>query len=726
MFILSVSCLSLLALSQAQSFPEGYSYDFSSIPTLTPGCQDALNTTVQCSWLLPTYDLDSIDLTSENLTTVCTTSCSDSLSSTRKTIDSACPISSNQIVVEDIAYPATETIDRLIDTYSKLCLKESGSNDFCYDVMRAWQSETELTPEQSCSDCLLDTLRLDQSSPFSFNGDFASNFSSLTSSCGKTGFEPSKPTPIALNSSSVATATPTAVCASTYTVQGDDTCNGICQSHNVSTYSLMVNNQLDAYCRNFASPGTQLCMPPPCDIYTVQTNDTCQSIAAKQPSYITITQLQAWNPNLNGLCTNMEQQVDMQICVSPPNSTLANPTNTGAAPTAPTTPVPVPTTVANGTNTQCGKYYLVQPGDTCGDITIRSSPGISLSDFYFLNKGINENCTNLYAQESYCVLPVGDITTYPGYGSGYGTMTCTGEGSPSTCYSDYSNLSPTPFTRSDGAGSSTGSSTNSASATPTFTQLPMASGSYDSPRCGTFATYVDTGDDDTNNYANSCSKIADFYGIDTDSLTTWNPSLSSANPCQLATQHRYCVGLNGTSTTASATASTTVPSGSTTGGGEVTTPTPTQDGMTANCDKFYKVQSGDGCYDIAADNNISLDDFYSYNPGVGNDCSKLYPDYYVCVHVSASETSTTTTTSTTEPSSTTGAAPAPGPTQSGIIDTCNKYAEAAPGGNCPDFASDNGITTSQLYAWNSVLGPNGENCQNQFWGKEYYCVGVRS
>lgn len=55
--------------------------------------------------------------------------------------------------------------------------------------------------------------------------------------------------------------------------------------------------------------------------------------------------------------------------------------------------------------------------------------------------------------------------------------------------------------------------------------------------------------------------------------------------------------------------------------------------MVENCNKFYKVKSGDGCYDIAAGNDISLDVFYSFNPTVGNDCSKLFPDYYVCVGV---------------------------------------------------------------------------------------------
>lgn len=98
-----------------------------------------------------------------------------------------------------------------------------------------------------------------------------------------------------------------------------------------------------------------------------------------------------------------------------------------------------------------------------------------------------------------------------------------------------------------------------------------------------------------------------------------NPELNSECTNLLA-GFAYCVAtVDGASTSVTPTTSSVV------------TPTPTQDGMTKNCDKFYKVKSGDGCYDIANNNGVTLDDFYSYNPAVGDDCSKLYPDFYVCV-----------------------------------------------------------------------------------------------
>lgn len=54
--------------------------------------------------------------------------------------------------------------------------------------------------------------------------------------------------------------------------------------------------------------------------------------------------------------------------------------------------------------------------------------------------------------------------------------------------------------------------------------------------------------------------------------------------------------------------------------------------MVSGCDDFYDVESGNGCYDIAASYGIALTDFYSWNPAVSS-CADLWPSYYVCVGV---------------------------------------------------------------------------------------------
>jgi hypothetical protein len=67
---------------------------------------------------------------------------------------------------------------------------------------------------------------------------------------------------------------------------------------------------------------------------------------------------------------------------------------------------------------------------------------------------------------------------------------------------------------------------------------------------------------------------------------------------------------------------------------------------------------------------------------------------------------------------------APGPTQTGVSPLCNAWQTPGKGIGCVDFALLNGISSLQLYAWNPILGPLGQNCLTQFWFQEYYCVGV--
>jgi hypothetical protein len=153
----------------------------------------------------------------------------------------------------------------------------------------------------------------------------------------------------------------------------------------------------------------------------------------------------------------------------------------------------------------------------------------------------------------------------------------------------------TPTTTSNGGGSTT----------PTPTQSGMAS------QRDRF--YLVQKDD-------RCADIASAEGISLSDLYSWNPALNG--DCSgLWPDYSICVGRSGSGVTTTTT-TTSAPGG---------TPTPTQAGMTAGCQSFYLVKSGDGCYDIATSHGIALDQFYAYNPAVGNDCSGLWPNYYVRV-----------------------------------------------------------------------------------------------
>lgn len=51
-------------------------------------------------------------------------------------------------------------------------------------------------------------------------------------------------------------------------------------------------------------------------------------------------------------------------------------------------------------------------------------------------------------------------------------------------------------------------------------------------------------------------------------------------------------------------------------------------------DEYYLVKSGDSCSAILSEYNITLAQFYSWNPSVGSDCTTMLSGYYYCVGVS--------------------------------------------------------------------------------------------
>lgn len=98
--------------------------------------------------------------------------------------------------------------------------------------------------------------------------------------------------------------------------------------------------------------------------------------------------------------------------------------------------------------------------------------------------------------------------------------------------------------------------------------------------------------------------------------------------------------------------------------------------------------------------------------------------YAYCVGTTSSSSPTTTTIATTAPPT---SVPTPDPHQDGIVENCNRLDKAQDGEWCASFAERNAISPpTNLYAWNTVLGSNGENCGDMFWKDTYYCVGVSS
>jgi len=178
------------------------------------------------------------------------------------------------------------------------------------------------------------------------------------------------------------------------------------------------------------------------------------------------------------------------------------------------------------------------------------------------------------------------------------------------------------------AGGSTTSRTTTASpatstgnglATPTPIQDGMVKG------CSKFHLVVQ---------GDGCTSIGSKYGVSMAQLFAWNPAIGS-NCNNLWLETHLCVGVVGGATaTATATTLTTARTTATTtrtAGNGITTPTPTQEGMASNCDRFHLVVSADRCNSIASTYGVSLADFYRWNPAVGDRCLSLWVDTFVCV-----------------------------------------------------------------------------------------------
>ncbi|KAL3418045.1 LysM domain-containing protein [Phlyctema vagabunda] len=470
-------------------------------------------------------------------------------------------------------------------------------------------------------------------------------------------------------------------------------CDALSNTYNVTTGDLQL-----AFGAPFCTPDedfTSVCLPAGCTLKAISYNTTCDSVVqdiSTAENNITTTQLLSWNPNLQGLCDELSNQY---ICISAPGGSYVPPpvsnatssdagqqrgggsgSTTGSGSAAGggrnATVVPIggtaPSPTQSGITPLCTEYAMASKGDGCYSLTeLWRIPEANFFEWNTILGPDGEDCsTLLFADYYYCI----DVLT---------AATST---------------------------ASTPSSTGVAAPGPTQSGIIST--------CNKFAESIS---------GLGCYDFAVKEGITPAQLYAWNTVLGvDGADCgtKMLSDEYYCVGV---STSASATStSTAIPS--TTG---VVAPGPTQSGIISTCNKFAESISGLGCYDFAVAEGITPAQLYTWNTILGVDganCgTQLLAEEYYCVGVSGGATTSTTSVPA---ATTTAAGTAPGPTQTGIISTCNKFAESISGLGCYDFAVAEGITPTQLYTWNTVLGTDGANCGTELWENEYYCVGVSS
>ncbi|KAK6215152.1 hypothetical protein QIS74_08171 [Colletotrichum tabaci] len=510
-----------------------------------------------------------------------------------------------------------------------------------------------------------------------------------------------------------------------------------------------------------------------CEAYSVQIGDTCASIARSVNA--TYAQIISWNSEIDLACSNLAEVKGSEICVSNPLGNYALPSNSQGVPTIVTTAAPVPAPTPDKTNDHCGEYHLVEPGEDCSIFIFKFT--ITLKDFLdmrslFLNPQVWENCTNVWADYYYCVRPVGYISTYPGYlpptttkefiqtpttdlpyvEDLFAKYTSTepiinvANGTRLDCY-DYVWLdtiadsiladcwamtlvydvpqedfilwnpslreNPEEFPKSYGYPCTLSASSSYCAALASPTAAPTSTPAPPSPRaageianCTTWYS-PESGD--------SCAVVLDRTSLTLDEFFTFNPSVKG-DCSSMVTGTYYCVSTQGDGSPPGAhddqpPPSTTTGTSSPTG---IATPSPVQPEMVSNCNKFYEVISGDGCWAIADANGVPLEDFYSWNPAVKTDCTGLQADVYVCVGVSATQIPPTTTAAG-------DASPAtPKPTQEGMVNGCGDFYKVQSGDGCWAIADANGVPLEDFYSWNPAVKTDCTGLQADV----YVCVGL--
>ncbi|KAM5348612.1 hypothetical protein ACJ41O_008436 [Fusarium nematophilum] len=180
----------------------------------------------------------------------------------------------------------------------------------------------------------------------------------------------------------------------------------------------------------------------------------------------------------------------------------------------------------------------------------------------------------------------------------------------------------------------------------------------------------------------TCAKIVAKYGtFDLDDLYKWNPALGK--DCSgIWASYYYCP---------------TPTSG-------IQTPSPIQEGMVKNCNKFHKIASTTTCSSIESYYKLPLSQFLSWNPAVGKDCTSLWVGYYVCVSVEGYKPSTTTSKATTTTKAPDNGIATPSPIQNAMVKNCNKFHKISPTTTCTSIESYYNLPLATFLSWNPSVG----------------------
>ncbi|TFK33710.1 hypothetical protein BDQ12DRAFT_670041 [Crucibulum laeve] len=343
-----------------------------STANLSQGCITVLNATINCDSYIQQLVLNDYYGSLSNVTlqdSVCSAACSMSLGSYHNGAVTAC--ASNPQPWPGV--PAVWAGNAIWALYNRTCLKDPTTE--AYGVNQVMAINTgNVAIQATCSTGPLPTVAQPP----------ATNMTAVP------GVVISNPVNAACLS------------GSHYTVQPGDDVQKIAVAHNVATGTLKTLNGIFPDSTNLFA-GQDLCLPRMCPTYLVQANNNCATVAATDS--ITFAQLVNYNPLINLDCTNLISNTN--ICIGPSGPMYTPTTIPGAMVMTSdfaTSTVALPGATPFGTMANCGKFYEVNPGDNCQQISLNNS--ISVDLFKETNPLINADCTNLTPGLFYCIWPL--------------------------------------------------------------------------------------------------------------------------------------------------------------------------------------------------------------------------------------------------------------------------------------------------------------------------------
>ncbi|KAJ4185891.1 hypothetical protein NW755_008343 [Fusarium falciforme] len=292
---------------------------------------------------------------------------------------------------------------------------------------------------------------------------------------------------------------------------------------------------------------------------------------------------------------------------------------------------------------------------------------INIDQFRRWNPSIESNCEGLTVGRSYCVEAMFEPTP--------------GDPDPEPEPEPTKKPEPSPTAPSDGI----------------KTPDPIQPGMVDN--CNKFYL-VQKGD--------GCAAIASKHGITLAEFTKWN-SDTGTNCAGLWADAYACVSVIGHEPTPTKPTPTN----------GIETPSPIQDGMVRNCNKFHLVSKTTTCTSIENYYKLPLATFKKWNPAVGSDCRTLLAGYHVCISTVGykPEPVTTAKPSPTTPSN---GITTPSPIQGGMHKNCNKFHLVSKTTTCASIRDYYKLPLEDFYSWNPSVG---SNCQALLAGY-HVCISV--